>query len=143
MLGDQIGDLKRIVDLKQDEIENQIKEKVVQRDGYNAEVDRLNSEIETQKLKYQVLEEDRKRDYDEATDALNRANSAHSEFSEQQRKQINFLEEEIEKLKKLLVHKNNEIDINIAQHRTIKSNLEEDVRQQKLDNNDLKKRLEQ
>ncbi|KAL4438399.1 hypothetical protein ABPG74_009438 [Tetrahymena malaccensis] len=143
MLNDQINDLKRVIDLKQEEIENQIREKNNQRDAFNAKCDRLNSDIETQKLKYQVLEEDRKKDYDEATEALNRANSAHAEFSEQQRRQIQFLESEIEKLKQLLVHKNNEIDINIAQHRTIKNNLEEDIRQLKLDNGDLRKRLDQ
>lgn len=52
IFGDQIGDLRKIIDLKQEEIDNQIKEKHIQRDAFNAECDRLNSEIETQKLKY-------------------------------------------------------------------------------------------
>lgn len=93
-------------------------------------------------MKHQVLERDRKKDNEESTSALNRANVAHAEFADQQRRQIAFLESEIEKLKQLLVHKNNEIDANIAQHRTIKSNLEEDIRHLKLDNNDMRTRFD-
>jgi hypothetical protein len=37
----------------------------------------------------------------------------------------------------ILVHKNNELDTNIALHRTTKLNLEEDVRNLKINVNDL------
>lgn len=52
-----------------------------QRESYNAEVDRLNSEIETLKLKWNVLNVDRQREYEESQDALNRANTAHTNFA--------------------------------------------------------------
>jgi len=49
------------------------------------------------------------------------------------------LEEEINNLKNLLVAKNNEIDRNLNQHLTIKAALEEDLRNQKMDNDKLLK----
>lgn len=60
-----------------------MKEKLLQRESFNKEVDRLNSEIQTQSLKQSVLERDRQREYAEYTDGLSRVNYSHSEFADQ------------------------------------------------------------
>lgn len=52
VLSNENEDLKRIIALKSEEIDNQLREKMAQRDSYNGECDRLTSEIETNRLKY-------------------------------------------------------------------------------------------
>ena len=54
---------------------------------------------------------------------------------------MQFLEGEIEKLKQILVFKNNELDSNIGNFKTIRSNLEEDVKNLKMEINENCKRM--
>ncbi|KAM3140927.1 hypothetical protein pb186bvf_006938 [Paramecium bursaria] len=139
-LNREILKLKEILDMKNHEIEKQMIEKQQQKDYYDGEVHRLMSTIEDQKRKIALIEAEKNREINDLKERINRLNLQNEAIQIDLQKQIQLLNGELDNLKQLIEHKNNEITSNLNQYSKIKLDLEDRIKnlQNDLELNKLK-----
>ncbi|EGR32617.1 tetrin c, putative [Ichthyophthirius multifiliis] len=123
-LKEEKNQLQKLLQIRSEEIQCVILEK--NQLGQYLEGERLilNSEIDSLKLKLEETIAQREKEYEQNQKIMNKMNQQHQEFQIIQKKQIKFLEEENEKLKNLLIQKNNELDVNIFQFKNSRNYME-------------------
>ncbi|EGR30632.1 tetrin c, putative [Ichthyophthirius multifiliis] len=141
-LNNEIQSLQRIVADKQEEIENQIREKGLQRENYNQEICKLQEEIENWKYNLNSIENLKNQEIEQINNKYNCLNEKNIEFQRQQKDQIQYLEGEVDILKGLINSKNYEIVKNREQNGQIVEGFQQDINNLQEDNENTKKNLD-
>lgn len=149
-LEQEIRSLQSVIQNKNEETQQQIKDKTNQREYYETQQASLNAEMEEQKQHHFMIEREKNREIEGMEDEIQNMRIQSQEQKDQLKSQVQFLEGEIQRLKELAQQKNKDLEAQINQFSLLKKTLDvcinkyhkqDDVRALKHENDVLRSRL--